>query len=61
MKIADNKCKRGNNDMFIKDNGNQAGLYCKNCGKWIKWLNKNERNLARYNSIQETNDYLMEG
>lgn len=34
------KCDSKNT--FIKKNGNQTGLYCGDCGKWIKWLSKNE-------------------
>lgn len=35
MKISDYKCKCG---MHV-------GIYCNKCGKWLKWANKNERNL----------------
>ena len=35
-------CKCGCTDMFIEKVGNNIGLYCKSCGKWQKWLNKNE-------------------
>lgn len=27
---------------FIKNNSTQTGLYCSKCGKWIKWLSKEE-------------------
>ena len=40
--MSNYKCKCGCTDMFVKNNGNQIGLYCKSCGKWQKWLNKNE-------------------
>ena len=34
--------KCGSVDLFIKDNGNQKGLYCsEGCG-WIKWVSKKE-------------------
>lgn len=36
------KCKCGCTDMFVQSKGNNIGLYCKSCGKWQKWLNKNE-------------------
>ncbi len=36
------KCKCGSENFFIEKNGNNMGLYCKKCEKWIKWLNKNE-------------------
>ena len=41
------------NNTFIQKVGNQTGLYCKECGKWIKWLNKNEVQCFTH---KETND-----
>ena len=35
------KCQ--SKDVFIQKSGNQVGLYCGDCGKWIKWLNKDEQ------------------
>lgn len=34
--------KCGSMDLFIKSNGSQTGLYCSDCGKWIKWVSKSE-------------------
>ena len=28
--------------VFIKKTNTQTGLYCSKCGKWIKWLGKEE-------------------
>lgn len=39
-----NKC--GSVDMTISEKGGQVGLYCGDCGKWQKWLNKDEKRLA---------------
>lgn len=40
------KCSNcGSNIMFTKIKGNNTGLYCIECGKWQKWLSKNEKNL----------------
>lgn len=40
------KCSNcGSDIMFTQIKGNNTGLYCRNCGKWQKWLNKNEKNL----------------
>jgi transcription elongation factor Elf1 len=33
-------------DVFIKETGKQIGLYCGDCGKWIKWLGKEEQRLV---------------
>lgn len=36
-------CKKcGSVDLFTKTNGNAIGLYCSDCGAWIKWVGKNE-------------------
>ena len=45
MKIKDNKCKCGHSDFFFADKGNQQGIYCSYCGKWLKWADKDEQNL----------------
>jgi len=50
------KCK--SKDIFVERNGTQDGLYCGDCGNWIKWLNKKELKLAerqveRMNGISE--------
>lgn len=36
------------NKSFIKQKGNNTGLYCGDCGAWIKWLNKDEINLYEH-------------
>jgi hypothetical protein len=42
------KCTKCNSeDIFVEGNGYHVGLYCGECGGWIKWLNKNEERLAR--------------
>lgn len=38
--------KCGSTDVFIKKVGTQIGLYCGDCGTWIKWLRKDEIRLA---------------
>ena len=38
--------KCGSTDVFIDENGNHKGLYCGDCGKWIKWLTKEEVRLV---------------
>lgn len=45
MKIKDYKCKCGHDDFFFADKGNQKGIYCSYCGKWLKWADKDEQNL----------------
>lgn len=36
-------CKKcGSVDVFLKSNGTQTGLYCSDCGAWLKWVGKKE-------------------
>lgn len=51
MKIKDYKCKCGNNDFFFIERGNIIGIYCSYCGKWLKWANKDDKNLAIMNRV----------
>lgn len=44
MKIFE--CKCGSKDIFIKDSGNNKGLYCADCGKWMQWLGKDDLRLT---------------
>ena len=42
-------CKCGNDkDFFIEIKGSQKGLYCNVCGKWNKWIGKDEFNLLKH-------------
>lgn len=31
----------------MKKSGNNTGIYCGDCGAWIKWLNRKEVRLAQ--------------
>lgn len=50
MAITCNKCGIVNG--FIEEKGTQTGLYCNKCGKWIKWLTKDEARLFKHNKAQ---------
>ena len=46
------KCECGNDELFFtKKSAIHTGLYCKKCGRWIKWLNKNEVRLWEARSV----------
>ena len=47
--------KCNSKDLFTKVNGNQVGLYCSNCGKWIKWLSKEEIRIYDEQKKRKTN------
>lgn len=36
------QCKCGCTDMFTEKKGNNTGLYCSECGRFQKWIGKNE-------------------
>ena len=50
MTVTCNKCGIVNG--FIEEKGTQVGLYCNKCGKWIKWLTKDETRLFKHNEAQ---------
>lgn len=63
MKIFEcGKC--GSGDIYIKENGSQVGLYCGDCGRWLKWIGKDERQLVeRYiedRALIQQNDMKQE-
>ena len=48
------KCKKCNStqeNLYIQSKGTQTGLYCRNCGNWLKWLNKKEIRTAYIDGI----------
>lgn len=50
-----NCCKKcGSTDLFTKEKGNNVGLYCSDCGAWIKWLSKDE--LRAFEHSQKSNN-----
>lgn len=53
-------CACSNLIMIKKKGATATGLYCKDCGKWKKWLNKKEIIVHTANGIQLI-DHNMEG
>lgn len=46
MRVKDLKCTCGSKDLtFIPKSITVTGIYCKDCGRWLKWADKNEKNL----------------
>ena len=43
------ECKCGSMDFFTEPKGNNIGLYCSMCGKWKKWLGKDEALAFQHN------------
>ena len=42
-----------------KNNGNNVGLYCSDCGAWIKWLGKDE--LRAFEHSREEKQTMNDG
>ena len=59
MKIKDYKCKCGHDSFFFLSKGNAVGIYCKKCGKWLKWADKNERNLQALGEVTDDDKNSM--
>lgn len=55
MKYICGKC--GNNTMFTQAKGGNTGLYCRNCGKWIKWLAKDELRAFEHNEENKNSTF----
>lgn len=49
MKNVCNKC--GCSQLFIEIQGTRRGLYCGNCGKWQKWITKEELQVAKVKGL----------
>ena len=46
MLIKKYRCKAGGSqDFFLAEDAMHTGIYCDICGRWLKWANKDERNL----------------
>lgn len=45
------KCKCGSNEIFIEIQGNTRGIYCVKCGKWLKWITKQELQIYKYKGV----------
>lgn len=54
-----NCCKKcGSTDLYTDQNGNNTGLYCSDCGAWIKWLSKKELRAFGYSQKKENKDVI---
>lgn len=52
VKLSCTKC--GSVSFFTEKRGTNTGLYCKRCGSWYKWLNKDETRLFAHNQKEES-------
>lgn len=51
-----NCCKKcGSISLHTEVKGNNTGLYCDDCGAWIKWLSKDELRAFEYSKKKAVN------
>ena len=49
-------CKKcGSVSLYTEIKNNNTGLYCKDCGVWVKWLNKEEIRVFQHQDKEEDN------
>lgn len=47
------KCNKCNSEkLFVEIQGNRRGLYCAECGKWQKWITKQELQIAKFRELK---------
>ena len=47
------KCDKCNsNKLFVEIQGTRRGLYCGECGKWQKWITREELQIAKFNGFK---------
>lgn len=43
------KCNKCNSEkLFVEIQGSRRGLFCSKCGKWQKWITKQELQIAKF-------------
>lgn len=55
MEFRCNKCGASKRSLFVEIQGNRRGLYCGECGKWQKWITKQELQIAKFEGIKIIN------
>lgn len=56
MQLKCNKCGANKRSLFVEIQGNRRGLYCGECGKWQKWITKQELQIAKFEGIKIINN-----
>lgn len=54
-------CKKcGSVELECRKEGVHTGLWCSDCGRWVKWLNKDEFKIIQMKNKKKTNDEILE-
>ncbi len=55
-----NCCKKcGSISLHTEVKGNNTGLYCDDCGAWVKWLGKDELRAFKHSQKENKNDISL--
>lgn len=55
------KCSKCDSEkLFVEIQGNRRGLYCGKCGKWQKWITKQELQILGKYEIEERAKELLQ-
>ena len=54
--IIENQANNESESLFVEIQGNKRGLYCGNCGKWQKWITKEELQVAKFKGLKIIED-----
>lgn len=56
--VYQNCCKKcGSIALHTEEKGNNVGLYCDDCGAWIKWLGKDELRAFNYAKQSQKSEF----
>lgn len=54
-----NCCRKcGSTSLYTENKGNNTGLYCSDCGAWIKWLGKDELRAFNHSQKNQSDEKL---
>ena len=54
-----NCCRKcGSTSLYTENKGNNIGLYCSDCGAWIKWLSKDELRAFKHSQKNQSDEKL---
>ena len=54
-----NCCRKcGSTSLYTENKGNNIGLYCSDCGAWIKWLGKDELRAFKHSQEKQSDKKL---
>lgn len=54
-----NCCRKcGSTSLYTGNKGNNTGLYCSDCGAWVKWLSKDELRAFKHSQKNQSDEKL---